>query len=966
MGRTDGAPPPHTPSAGEVRLVGRAAELEILEGELRRVRSGHFRLCLIEGSAGVGKSRLMAEVLARNGEGLRVLSARSYRLGLTASFGPWLEAFDRYALSHDEPEIRTLLGVESGDVPERDVMLERLTSLLGALARDGPTLVAIDDVHLADQSSWEALRFIARRLHGLPVGVLATARTGDLQPNALATDVLHALDDDGCLRRVTLRPLNPEEVSKLVRARLGTREDTASGVPRALVQWLSDRSLGHPLFILSLLDALLDEGADLAAPELTEIPATLRERIELGLRILEPEPRRMLEVLAVWDRRANPDELARTLGCTLEAAGRALERLCQSRLVEEQSTGGGYLYEVAHPLIQESVYELVGGARRMALHRSAARVLLEQGRWGAAAAHFARSATTADDESLDALCRAISDAESKGLYREALTILSGLPDLVEPGDRRWLKVLDSITWQADWVVDHLVEGDAEGAISAMRRIEEVTRRDGDPATRGTIQFHLASFLAIGAGRLDEAESTCRSAVELFGAADEPHRELLARNEMVWIASCSGELERAVRLAGEILDADGASPLVRNQAAGSRAYALGLLGRFDESERHYDLADRVAVSNGMTYRRIWGLVQQSHSRALEGHLADAVSAVEQALDIDHAMACDALALERLALCRWLQGRLSDCVRLVDESGARRAVRGSRRRAWGLAVAGRALAEMGRTRRAERYLAQASATYTGDDILDWSAWVHWTRGYASFLEDEVEEAARLYDRTVARYRAMGAVAAEALVLLDQLELAARSGDGSLADTSAARLRDIAGGSGGPLRPALADFAIALARTMREAEGVDVLVDVSERLEHAGYSLLAGAALHHAGVTAAGRGGAEAVELLERAARTAHEAGAVGRRDRSLRVLQTLGSRGRRAVGSVLGPGSLTPRERDVARLAAKGYTAAEIADRLFIGTRTVESHLARIYPKLGVSSKRELVVRADDFELDDPAP
>jgi ATP/maltotriose-dependent transcriptional regulator MalT len=941
--------------------------MEVLEGELRRIRTGRFRLCLIEGSAGVGKSRLMSEVLARNRDELRVLSARSYRLGHTASFGPWLEALDRYALSHDRREIRELVGVETGEAPERDVLLERLTSILGELGRNGPTLVAIDDVHLADQSSWEALRFVARRLHEHSVGVLATARSGGLAPNALAADVLHALADDGCLRRVTVRPLNPDEVSALVRERLAATGEASAGIPHALVQWLNDRSLGHPLFVLSLLDALLGEGADLTAPNLTEVPSTLRERIALGLPILDRKSRQMLDVLAVWDRRAKPEELAQALHWELEKAGEALEALCRSRLVEEQSTGGGYLYEVAHPLIQESVYELIGGARRMALHRSAARVLLARGRWGAAAAHFARSATTADDESVDALCRAISDAESKGLYREALTILSDLPELIEPGNRRWLRVLDSLTWQADWVVDHLVEGDAEGAIVAMRRIEEVTQRDGDPMTRGSIQFHLASFLAIGAGRLNEAESACRNAVELFRAAGEPHRELLARNEMVWISSCTGELERAVRLAREILDVeDQTGPLVVNQAAGSAAYALGLLGRFEESERHYELADEVADANGMRYRQIWGLVQRSHSRALQGRLPEAVSAVERAMAMDHGMACDALALERLALCRWLEGDLAECVRLIDDSGARRAVRGSRRRAWGLAVAARALAEMGRSHRAERYLAQARETYTGDEILDWSAWCAWSLGYLRFLEVELDEAARLFEQTVARYRAMGAVAAEALVLLDVTELAVTVDDDSLADSTAARLRNISNRSSGPLRAALADLAEGVADMLRGSGNGEAFINVARRLEESGYALPAEAAMHFGGVTLTGTDTDKAVELFERAARVAHSAGATRRRDRSLRLLRKMGAPGKRAVGSVLGLQSLTPREREVAELAARGYTAAQIADRLFIGRRTVESHLAHAYPKLGVSSKQELVIRADDLGLGDAAP
>lgn len=106
-----------------------------------------------------------------------------------------------------------------------------------------------------------------------------------------------------------------------------------------------------------------------------------------------------------------------------------------------------------------------------------------------------------------------------------------------------------------------------------------------------------------------------------------------------------------------------------------------------------------------------------------------------------------------------------------------------------------------------------------------------------------------------------------------------------------------------------------------------------------------------------------MFEVAARVAAESGAVQRRDRSLDLLSRMGSAGRRVAGAVLGPQSLTPREREVAELAARGLTARQIADCLFIGTRTVESHLAHVYPKLGVESKQELVIRGDELGLTD---
>ena len=106
-------------------------------------------------------------------------------------------------------------------------------------------------------------------------------------------------------------------------------------------------------------------------------------------------------------------------------------------------------------------------------------------------------------------------------------------------------------------------------------------------------------------------------------------------------------------------------------------------------------------------------------------------------------------------------------------------------------------------------------------------------------------------------------------------------------------------------------------------------------------------------------EAVAAFERAAALHEECGSKWRRDRSLEALRRLGAAGRRAVAAALGPDSLTRREQEVARLAATGMSAKEIAEMLFVGKRTVESHLASVYAKLGVDSKLQLVRRAGEL-------
>ena len=111
-----------------------------------------------------------------------------------------------------------------------------------------------------------------------------------------------------------------------------------------------------------------------------------------------------------------------------------------------------------------------------------------------------------DSEAIEALSGAVRQAEERHAYREALTILGALVELIPPGDERWLAVLDALALDAEWVVDHRADVHAALAIPALRTIDAAARgilrpRAGGPA----VKFRLASFLTLGTGELQEAE-----------------------------------------------------------------------------------------------------------------------------------------------------------------------------------------------------------------------------------------------------------------------------------------------------------------------------------------------------------------------------------------------------------------------------------------------------------------------------
>jgi tetratricopeptide (TPR) repeat protein len=627
-------------------LVGRDAELAALDEQLALVRTGAFRVVLVTGEPGIGKSRLVNELAERQRDSAVVVGSRAFELGMTYSLALWVEAFERLLGSAPAAEVRRLCGSslrdlalvlrsarqalgsgpgqanpelddEPGREPDPERLLRALTELLDNLSADRPVIVALDDVHNADASSWQALYHMARRLPDRPVLVLATARIADLARHPVAGQVLVGLEQDDALVRLELQALTDESVAALTRAVLG-----ADDVPSALLSWLAERARGYPLLVIGLLRALIEEGTDLTQPRLTRVPESLAGRVALLVGRLDPPDRELLEVLAVIGGRVDLDGLARVLGRPLDRLGIPLERLTRSRLVVEYETAHRLSYEIAHPLVQAAVYESIARVRRRSFHRLVGRALVAGGNFGGAAPHFLRAADSGDPEAVDTLVRAVRQAEERNLYQETLPLLSALLDVLDPDDQRWLDVLEAMTWRAEWVIDHLVENGAATAIAVMRRIERQLAASGDRLREGIVQFRLASFLAIGAGQPTQAAAACQRAQELFAAGGHDDLALLALNELGWIRYCAGDLPGHRILAQDVLEKaekrDDRTALI--QSLGALGCVAAIQGRFGEADRHLRRSTDLARAEDKRYRYIWNLTISGLALALAGRLA----------------------------------------------------------------------------------------------------------------------------------------------------------------------------------------------------------------------------------------------------------------------------------------------------------------------------------------------------------
>lgn len=399
------------------RLVpGRARELCALQAERHRSALGELRVALVLGDAGLGKTRLATELLPRDDEPAVGLIAHSSPFGGMPLFGPWADALGLHPGGPDPEGVCRACGSGLGGLPAlarhaeighdasacaaalRYHLVEWIPGLLAKASADQPIVVLLDDVHQGNDAMWEMLLRLAWDFPASQLFVLATARTAELARPRMAAEVLHALEQEAMVCRIQLAPFSRADVRELAAEILGGDQ-----VPSTLVDWLTARAQGNPRCVVGLLEALVDNDADLQAPALEWVPEKLARWVRTEMARLDPPAPALVEVLAVVGDLVDPGDLARITGQPIDDVALALERLVRSGMVHEHQHDRFLGYQVAHPLTREVLYSDIGGARRRVLHQRVAGTLLESGWTEAAASHFGRAAQAGDGEAIDAL-----------------------------------------------------------------------------------------------------------------------------------------------------------------------------------------------------------------------------------------------------------------------------------------------------------------------------------------------------------------------------------------------------------------------------------------------------------------------------------------------------------------------------------------------------------------------------------
>ena len=981
------------------RLVGRDAELAELREALDAAAAGRPSLVLLAGDSGVGKTRLLRELShAADEDGALVLCGDSVELGdgelpyapLVSALRPLVRdadgVFDQLAPGAREALARLLPGLPGAGgplVPAQDAaaqahLFEAVLELLDALGAGRPVVLVLEDVHWADRSTRAFLAFVGRSLGSERVLAVASYRSDELHRRHPLRPLLAELSS---ARRVELEPLGADALEAAVGEILG-----APPSPE-LMRRLWARSEGNPLF----MEELLATGADGRGA----LPATLRDALLVRVERASEDTQEVLRLLAVAER---PDHelLERAGDLEPRALREALREAVAAHLVIAGPEG---TYAFRHALQREVVADDLLPGERSELHRRIAEVLERRAQERAGGGHLLSAAIAlhrlgAGDRpaALGASIAAARAAECVHAHGEAAALLERALELFEQvPDAEALAGTDRVGLLVQAADEHLLADDrgrAEGLLEAALGVLDPDR------DRRRIAAALARLSRVQwtLSRSDAALETARRGLDLLGEGEASEERAALTSWWAKMRMLQGRYREALRVAREAAAvADQASDdASRARARDAMGVSLMALGDLDEGTRVLREAIAAARELDRPQELASAYTNLADSLHLRGRSREALQVAQEGLvqiDAAGAYSSDWLALQAAEIAFDL-GDWSTTAAGLPAHGERRytgsmllhvllrhgelaLARGEHDRAAAVLERAAGVAEGSREpqvhgplgallaelRRREGDLDAARAAV--DDALD-------------RIEFCTEDVAR-----IARVSAAG-VAVEA----DRAQRSRDLGEPD-AERDAVAYADLylarvaaAAEEGGPVEAAWR--ATAAAEHARATGAPDPAAWSAAAEAWAGLERPYGAALAHwrraeAHLAAGDRPGAGAA---------AQEALALAR-DVDAAWLQgeveglVLRARLRPAESAAADapapapapaadgeddPFGLTPRERQVLALVARGATNREIGAELFMAEKTASVHVSRILAKLDVKSRTQAAALAHRLGLE----
>jgi DNA-binding CsgD family transcriptional regulator/tetratricopeptide (TPR) repeat protein len=946
-------------------LVGREPELERLREVFKRARAGEPAAVLVGGEAGVGKTRLVEELLGyARAEGAQVLGGQCLELGeegppfapfaaalrdLLRSAGPGVFAGHEQEFARLLPELGPV-GPEPVVDAQRGSLFELVAGLLSRLAAERPLVFVVEDLHWADRSTRDLIAFLVRSARTARAMLVCTYRSDELHRGHPLRPYLAELDRVRDVERLELGRLDRDGTAAILAQLYGAEQS-----PRA-VDSIHDRAQGNPFFT--------EELAACGDPhQCVDIPDTLRDLLLTRVDSLPDTAQRALRIAAAGGRRIGHELLAEVAELPHGELEQALRAAVAAQLLVADPDGG---YEFRHALVREAVHEDLLPGEYARLHaRYAATIearphLVPAGEAPSELAHHWYAANdlpralTATYRAAEAAGGRYAYAEKSRLLKRVLKLWEQVPDAAERLGLNHLSMLE------ETLTTTITAGDYMHALTVVRVALDDVDRAAEPL-RAALLLHQRAGLQRQLGKHDGSADSYEAYHLARQAPEEPRQIILLAElaaQIVWFDQAEG-----ARISREVVAAAARQPDLSAKVAA--ALTAGRICRWEESVEAslpvmQEAAD-LARSNGDASQFVKAMI----------NLSDALFEIGDYAASERAAADGAAEAEQFGITR--------------STGA-----------FLFSNRAEALVALGQWDEADALCAQTARIdppgVLGQHWLQIRAWLRLMRGHAgadellarvrrfstrAYLEPQlrlpayhlgIEAALAAGDVPEAIRGAREALADPALTnhpryswpLLTEVARAAVA-----AATSPAGPHD--GPSPGDVAAAADTMAVRYPAERAAAADVRAtLAAPGERLAawHTAVAAwrtdgraypLARAQLTLAGAAAAAGDRALAETALDEAATIAARLDARPLLDEIAVLARRAGVRGRGAPAPA-GAHVLTEREREVLRLVSEGFSNGRIAERLYISPKTASVHVSRIIAKLAVANRMEAAAAA----------
>lgn len=917
-------------------LVGRERELADIDRRIERARDGRPGALFVAGSVGIGKTALIQEAARRARlAGMAVGPGRADEAAAPALW-LWERVFDQLGVDGGDAAAVVTAAAEDAAI-QRFRMLHGLADAVTARVPPEGLVIILEDLHWADEASIAMLRALVDHLGEQPVLIIATHRDVPLGSSGPLAEALPALRSQTLVGTAWLRPLDLSGVHRVLVGELG------DPVPDAVGELVAQRTGGNPLFVHTvarLLRRLPPARRDAAAVEWLSTEPELRAVVATWAATLSPRCRDVLAAASVVGEQFGGSDIAALLD---EDPSAAIE---DALAAEAVAAVGGGRFAFSHSLVRDAIYAELPDRRRRELHRRLA-IRLESvagdSRAAEIAEHWSRAAID-DAELLRAVewwARAGAAADRQAAWADAARFYE---TAVEAAERAHADSVRLGAWLVDLGRAAYRSGRVREAVQAVSRASITAREAGNAGA-----LVDAALVVQGIG----SPSVNMTLLELADRALPAAPDASTRARLLAVrASALSAVDRVEESVADSAAAlrealESGDPLAELDALRARHLVLAAPRELDQRIAMAERTLALAAQLSSDAARMWALLWLIDAAFAQGDLA-AVDARLGALQLLNESS-------GLALGRWHFHRLE---------ASRCAVIGqfplSRRHAELAASEARALDDHSMLGLTHAFLVEF-AVLLGDpgelpsepgDLLAAAPrlpLVDAARARALWLRGQRDQAERIYRAIAAalpglpdnsRRLPTQVLTTDPAIAFDDRDTAAWLYD-ALLECQGMFLAGSAGtvfchGPADLVLGRLATTAADLDTALRHIESAARHAERSGAVPYVALSKLAEAEVRHR------RGDDDAVSrrLASEAAELADVLGMPGPAARA------------RRLAAASAPGPLTTREREIAQLVASGLTNKEIAARLVLSERTVESHIRNAMLRLGLNRRVQL--------------